>query len=452
MGRRPYSYIKAYDIRALIPDELDEPEMERIGAAFVAVMSAERVLVGRDMRVTSPALASAFSAGARSQGADVIDIGLVSVDMLYYASGAMSLPGAMITASHNPAVYNGVKFCRAQAGPFGQDSGLGGLRNVLAQGVPSPGGAPGCTYHVDVSAGFGRHLREVAPEMGSRPLKAVFDAGNGMAGLSVPAALDPDFRAAHQLDWDQLFFELDGTFPHHEANPLVPENVQTLCARVVETGADVGFAFDGDADRCFVVDERGMPVSASTLMAWLGSLCLDARPGAVIATNAIASHAVREAVIAKQGRVVRGPAGHSFMKGLMAREHAVFGGEHAGHYYFSEFWNADSGVLAALHVLAGMSRHDQPLSHILEPYRAYFPSGEISIEGSDGNVVLPKVQAHYGDRPADHVDGLSVYFADGSWFNLRPSNTEPVLRLNVESRSPQRTQRLVEEVLGLVHT
>jgi len=447
---RSFSYIKPYDVRGLVPDELDEEDVRRIGAAFVHLLDTQRVLLGRDMRVSSPRLADAFSAGVHEQGAEVVDLGLVSVDMVYYASGAMALPGAMITASHNPGEYNGIKFCRALAAPFGAHSGLDALRETLLRGVPNGRQEPGTTSQLDVTTDFGDCVRRLVPLSTGRPLRVVMDAGNGVGGLAATAVLDDRLRRDAGITVERLYFEPDGGFPNHPANPLEPENLTDLRQRVVETGADLGVAFDGDADRCFVVDERGEPVTASTLMAWLGSLRLDKHPGAVVAVNAIASRSVRDAVEEKGGSLVRGRAGHSFMKELMSTHDAVFGGEHAGHYYFREFWNADSGILAALHVLAGLRAHDRPLSAVLEPFVRYRPSGELSIKVQSGEQVVRRVREHYHDRPCDWVDGLSLYFEDESWFSLRVANTEPVVRLNVESRTESRTRQLLDEILRLI--
>ncbi len=444
--------IKAYDVRGVVPDQLDEQVARAIGAAFVRFTGASRVVTARDMRESSVPLAAAFAEGATAQGADVLDAGLGSTDLLYFASGSLGLPGAMFTASHNPAQYNGIKLCKAGAAPVGQDSGLREVRALAEQDLP-PAGTRGSVEQRDLLTPYAEHLRGLVDLTGIRPLKVTVDAGNGMAGHTVPAVLGD---GSLPVTVDPLYFELDGSFPNHEANPLEPANLRDLQARVRETGADVGLAFDGDADRCFVVDERGEPVSPSAITALVAVRALAGDPGATVIHNLITSRAVPEIVREHGGLPVRTRVGHSFIKGRMAETGAVFGGEHSAHYYFRDFWGADTGMLAALHVLAALGEQaaaGQPLSVLTAQYDRYAASGEINSTVRDAAERSAAVEKAYGERDGvtvDHLDGLTVTLPDGSWFNLRPSNTEPLLRLNVEAADAAAMGALRDDVLALV--
>jgi phosphomannomutase len=443
--------VKAYDVRGVVPDQWDEPLAEIFGAAFATVTDARAIVVGHDMRPSSPGLAGAFARGAASRGADVTGIGLCSTDELYFASGRLGLPGAMFTASHNPAQYNGIKMCRAGAAPVGQDTGLAEIRALAEKwsetGVPDSGAAPGTVGTRDVLGEYAGFLRSLVDLSGIRPLKVVVDAGNGMGGHTVPTVLD-----GLPVELVPMYFELDGTFPNHEANPLDPKNLVDLQAKVRETGADIGLAFDGDADRCFAVDERGEPVSPSAVTALVAARELAKHPGAVIIHNLITSWSVPEVVAEHGGTAVRTRVGHSFIKQQMAASGAVFGGEHSAHYYFRDFWNADTGMLAALHLLAALGAQDGPLSALVAEYDRYTASGEINSTVADQAARTAAVRAAFAGREGvgfDELDGLTVTAADW-WFNLRASNTEPLLRLNVEARDPATMARLRDEVLGIV--
>ncbi|MDQ1678253.1 MAG: phosphomannomutase [Actinomycetota bacterium] len=444
--------VKAYDVRGVVPDEWDEPVARALGAAFARVVAAPTIVTAHDMRESSVPLARAFAEGAMSQGVDVVEAGLGSTDVLYFASGHLGLPGAMFTASHNPAQYNGIKMCRAGAAPIGQDSGLAEIRALaeefLDHGV-DPAGRPGEVTTTDVLSGYADYLRGLVDLTGIRPLTVVVDAGNGMGGHTVPTVF-----AGLPIRVIPMYFELDGTFPNHEANPLDPANLRDLQAAVRARGADAGLAFDGDADRCFVVDERGEPVSPSAVTALVATRELAKHPGSVILHNLITSRAVPEIVTEHGGVPVRTRVGHSFIKAEMARTGAVFGGEHSAHYYFRDFWRADTGMLAALHVLAALGEQAGPLSELTREYARYAGSGEINSTVDDQVSRTEKVEAAFADRATatDRMDGLTVDLADGSWFNLRPSNTEPLLRLNVEAPDTDRMAALRDEVLDLVRS
>ncbi|WP_432017825.1 phosphomannomutase/phosphoglucomutase [Streptomyces hydrogenans] len=443
--------VKAYDVRGVVPDQWDEKIAELFGAAFVRVADADAVVVGHDMRPSSPGLADAFARGAARLGADVTLIGLCSTDQLYFASGSLGLPGAMFTASHNPAQYNGIKMCRAGAAPVGQDTGLADIRALterwLDEGAPEAAATPGTVTERDTLTDYAAHLKALVDLTAIRPLKVVVDAGNGMGGHTVPTVFD-----GLPLDTVPMYFELDGTFPNHEANPLDPKNIVDLQARVLAEGADLGLAFDGDADRCFVVDERGEPVSPSAITALVAARELAKTPGGTIIHNLITSWSVPEVVREHGGSPVRTRVGHSFIKEEMAKTGAIFGGEHSAHYYFKDFWNADTGMLAALHVLAALGGQEGPLSQLVASYDRYTGSGEINSTVADQAARTAAVKAAYGDRDGitlDELDGLTVSSADW-WFNLRPSNTEPLLRLNVEARSAATMAEIRDEVLALV--
>ncbi|MFD9816519.1 phosphomannomutase/phosphoglucomutase [Streptomyces sp. NPDC059080] len=443
--------VKAYDVRGVVPDQWDESLAELFGAAFVEVTGADAIVIGHDMRPSSPGLAQAFARGAAARGADVTHIGLCSTDELYFASGALGLPGAMFTASHNPARYNGIKMCRAGAAPVGQDTGLADVRALVErwaeEGAPQPAATPGTVGERDVLGEYAAHLRSLVDLSAIRPLKVVVDAGNGMGGHTVPTVF-----AGLPLEVDALYFELDGSFPNHEANPLDPKNIVDLQARVRATGADLGLAFDGDADRCFVVDENGDPVPPSAITALVAARELAKHPGGTVIHNCITSWSVPEVVKENGGTAVRTRVGHSFIKEQMAKTGAIFGGEHSAHYYFRDFWNADTGMLAALHVLAALGGQDRPLSQLVAAYDRYAASGEINSTVADQAGRLAAIKTAYEGRDGitlDELDGLTVTAADW-WFNLRASNTEPLLRLNVEARDAETVTRVRDEVLAVV--
>jgi phosphomannomutase len=438
---------KAYDIRGVVPDELDEGVAEQVGAAFVRLTNAKSIVTLHDMRASSAPLAEALGRGAASQGADVIHGGLGSTDMVYYASGSLDIPGAMITASHNPARYNGIKLCKAGAKPVGIETGLVEIKAMVHDGVPAYDGEPGTTTSRDLLPGYAEYLKKLVDLSGIRPLKVVVDAGNGMAGHTVPVVFE-----GLPLTLIALYFELDGTFPNHEANPIDPENLRDLQQAVKDNNADIGLAFDGDADRCFVVDERGEIVSPSVLAALIATRELAREPGATVIHNLITSRAVPELITEHGGTPVRTRVGHSFIKAKMAETNAVFGGEHSGHFYFRDFWFADSGMLAALHVLAALGHDSWPLSVMLQDFSRYAASGEINSEVADQAAATAKVKNIYSERPGvtlDELDGLTI-MGDDWWFNIRPSNTEPLLRLNVEAATPGQMAAIRDEVLGLV--
>lgn len=442
--------VKAYDIRGVVPDQLDEATARAIGAAFVRVVRADRIVTAHDMRPSSPGLAQAFAEGATSQGADVIEAGLASTDLLYFGSGSLDIPGAMFTASHNPAKYNGIKMCRAGAAPVGQETGLAEIKALAEQGIAAHDGKTGTVTQQDLLQEYAAYLRKLVDLTGIRPLKVVVDAGNGMGGHTVPVVF-----AGLPIDVTPMYFELDGNFPNHEANPLDPANLVDLQAKVREVGADAGLAFDGDADRCFVIDERGEPVPPSAITALVATRELQREPGATIIYNLITSHAVPEIVREHGGNPVRTRVGHSFIKAEMARTGAIFGGEHSAHFYFRDFWRADTGMLAAMHVLAALGGQDKPLSQLAAEYTRYAASGEINSTVDDQAGKMAAVRDAYAGRHGvaiDELDGLTVQTPDGSWFNLRPSNTEPLLRLNVEAPDEQRMGTLRDEVLRLIRS
>ena len=443
--------IKAYDVRGLVGEEIDEQFVFDVGGAFARLMSAEgaaRVVIGHDMRASSPSLAAAFADGVAAQGLDVTRIGLASTDQLYFASGLLDCPGAMFTASHNPAAYNGIKLCRAGAKPVGADTGLKTISDDIIAGVASHEGSTGVVTDKDVLAEYGDFLRSLVDTSGLRPLRVAVDAGNGMAGHTTPAVLG----AIDSITLLPLYFELDGSFPNHEANPLDPANLVDLQAHVRDSGADIGLAFDGDADRCFVIDERGLPVSPSTVTALVAARELSREIGATVIHNLITSRAVPELVVERGGTPVRSRVGHSYIKGLMADTGAIFGGEHSAHYYFRDFWGADSGMLAALYVLAALGKQERPLSEVTADYQRYESSGEINFTVADAASCVEAVLKSFGARihSIDHLDGVTVDLGAGSWFNLRTSNTEPLLRLNVEARCTEDVDVVVEQVAGAI--
>ena len=443
---------KAYDVRGTYPDQIDAAGCRAIGAAFARFALDEggavpEIIVARDMRPSGVELAEAFSEGVRSQGVDVLDIGLASTDLLYFASGSRNAPGAMFTASHNPAQYNGIKFCLAGARPVGLDSGLATVRDAARDGV-ADGPTTGGTSQADLLGAFADHVRSFVDTSAFTPLKIVIDTANGMGGLVVPAVFD-----ALPFDVEILYQELDGRFPNHPADPLQPENQRDLCARVREVGADIGFAFDGDADRVFVVDEQGIGISGSATTALVAAGVLEKEPGATILHNLICSKAVPEVVRERGGTPVRTKVGHSYIKAEMARTGAAFGGEHSAHYYFRDNYRADSGLIAAMHVLERRCREGQPMSVLRQPFDRYADSGEINTQVQDPAAVIDAVAEHYRtavpSAAQDRLDGLTVDLGDW-WFNLRPSNTEPLLRLNLEARTRDECDDHTSELLHLI--
>ncbi|MGV0327194.1 phosphomannomutase/phosphoglucomutase [Corynebacterium confusum] len=445
--------IKAYDVRGVVGEDIDVDFVREVGAAFAALMRSEGehvVAIGHDMRPSSPELAAAFGEGVNAQGLNVVMLGLTSTDELYFASGDLDCAGAMFTASHNPAKYNGIKLCRAGAKPVGEATGLADIKDMLADGVPDFDGEPGAATAREVLEDYAAYLNKLVDLSATRPLVVAVDAANGMGGHTVPAVLE-----GLNLDIRPLYFELDGTFPNHEANPLDPKNLVDLQAFVKGQGADIGLAFDGDADRCFVVDELGQPVSPSAICALVAERYLDKFPGATIIHNLITSRAVPELVEATGGTPVRTRVGHSFIKAQMAEHDAVFGGEHSAHYYFQEFWNADSGMLAAMHVLAALGASDKPLSELMADYLKYEASGEINSTVDDQDAATQAVLDGMADKIAgvDRLDGVTVDLkGTPAWFNVRASNTEPLLRLNVEARSKDEVDGIVQEVLSFIRT
>ena len=445
----PRDVFKAYDIRGTVPDQLDAEMCRAIGAAFVAVTGAARVLVVRDMRPTGVELATAFTEGARSQGAAVTDLGLASTDFLYFAAGRLEAPGAMFTASHNPAAYNGIKLCLAGAAPVGEDTGLRDIEQLTVQFLadpPPPASAPGPLDHQDLLAEYAAHVHSFVDVESLRPLKVVADTANGMGGLIVPLVF-----ADLPFDVEILFPELDGTFPNHPADPIQPENLVDLKAAVLTHGADIGLAFDGDADRVFLVDEQAAPVSGSLTTALVAASLLEKHPGSTVLYNLICSHVVPEVIEENGGVAVRTRVGHSFVKATMAETGAVFGGEHSGHYYFRDNYRADSGIITALLVLELLSRSSRPLSQLLVPFHRYANSGEINTVVTDPKAAVEAVALRVQAEAAsiDRLDGLTADFGEW-WFNLRPSNTEPLLRLNVEARTEDACGQHVRDVLDLV--
>ncbi len=436
----------AYDVRGLYPDQFDADAAEHIGAAFAHYLSdvdpgTRRVLVARDMRESGIELSAAFARGVQRQGLDVVDLGLASTDMLYFAAGYLDSPGAMFTASHNPAGYNGIKFCRSGARPVGQDTGLDRIRRDAARDLPPAPSEAGSISPRDVLDDFADHVRSFLKNPdGLKPLRIVADTANGMGGLIVPAVFGP-----LPGEVEILYPELDGTFPNHPADPIQPENLVDLQRRVVETGADLGLAFDGDADRVFVVDETGAGLSGSTTTAMVATMMLEREPGATILHNLICSRAVPEIITEHGGTPVRTRVGHSFVKAVMAETDAIFGGEHSAHYYFRDNYRADSGIIAAMHVIEYLSAEDAPLSQLRTRFERYAASGELNTTVDDQAAVIDRVAEHYAERPQDRLDGLTVDCGEW-WFNLRPSNTEPLLRLNLEAPTRQDVDRHVEEV------
>jgi len=435
---------KAYDIRGVYPDELDEGLARRIGNAFARFAGAARIVVGRDMRPSSEPLAEAFVEGVTATGVDVTDVGLASTDLVYFASGALDAPAAMFTASHNPARYNGIKVCRRAAAPIGEETGLHDIKETVASGTMERAEIAGQVERRSMLDEFAAHVRSFVDVAALRPLKVVADTANGMGGLVVPRVFD-----GLPCELTVLFGELDGTFPNHPADPIQVENLKDLQQAVLERHADVGLAFDGDADRVFLVDDRGEPVSGSTTTAIVAQGVLRTHPGETVVHNLICSKAVAEVIRESGGTPVRTRVGHSFIKQVMAETGAVFGGEHSAHYYFRDNFRADSGSIAALMVLEQLSLSGQPLSELRIPFERYASSGEINSRVDDPATTIERVAAAFGDAAQDRLDGLTVDLGDW-WFNLRPSNTEPLLRLNLEAADRAACDRHTDEVLAIV--
>ena len=441
---------KAYDIRGVVPEQLNADVVRRIGAAFAAFVAAPRILVGRDMRESGVDLVQAFSEGVTRSGTDVVNLGLMSTDELYFASGRLDAPGAMFTASHNPAQYNGIKLCLSGARPVGEDTGLAEIKAAVASGeTPPPSPTPGSVSSADVLDDFATHVRSFVDRGVLRPLRVIADTANGMGGLVVP-------RLFSELPFalEVMYAELDGNFPNHPADPIQLANLRDLQAKVLAERADVGLAFDGDADRCFLVDDKAQPLSGSTTTALVAAAMLEKYPGSTVLYNLICSKSVPEIITERGGTPIRTRVGHSFIKSVMAETGAIFGGEHSGHYYFRDNFRADSGSIAALVVLEVLSQADQPLSELRKPFERYADSGEINTEVSDPHEVIARVSSAYD--PATHpgvkqewVDGLTIDLGDW-WFNLRPSNTEPLLRLNLEAATPAECEAHLAEVLALI--
>ena len=443
---------KAYDIRGLVDVEIDVDFAFATGVAFARFLQIERepgtIVIGEDMRPSSPLLADAFSAGATSLGMDVIRIGLASTDMLYFASGKLGLPGAMFTASHNPAEYNGIKLCFSSARPIGKESGLATIEKFVREGSPLALGGIGVEKHRNMLEEYVDHLLTLVDIKNIRPLKIIVDAGNGMAGHTAPAIF-----ARLNCEVIPMYFELDGTFPNHEANPLDETTLTDLKKAMIDQKADLGLAFDGDADRCFLVDERGVAVNPSALTSLIAHRELIKRPGSSIIYNLISSRAVQEVIDENGGVGLRSRVGHSYIKKMMAESGAIFGGEHSGHFYFKEFWRADSGALAALYAIAALGESDTTMSALLAPYNRYVISGEINSKVVDTRAATENVEKSYSSDQVtiDHLDGLTVN-GDTWWFNLRPSNTEPLLRLNVEASTQAQMETVRDAVLSVIRS
>jgi phosphomannomutase len=444
---------KAYDIRGTVPDQLDDGIVERVGAAFARFVAdtegATSILIAHDMRPSGPGFAEAFARGANAQGVDVVHLGLLSTDALFFSAGHFDAPGAMLTASHNPAGYNGIKLCLAGARPVGEETGLVAIKADTLSGL-EPVAEPGTvSRRDDALAAFVAHAHSFVDLGVLRPLKVVADTANGMGGLTAPAVF-----AGLPFELEVLYGELDGTFPNHPADPIQPENLRDLQARVRATGADVGLAFDGDADRVFLVDDQGELVSGSLTTAIVADVMLRKNPGETVLHNLICSRAVPEVIAEAGGTAVRTRVGHSFIKQVMADTGACFGGEHSGHYYFRDNYRADSGIIAALTVLELVSTAGEPLSTLRKPYERYADSGEINTVVPDPKAVIEVVARRFDSAPQDRLDGLTVDLtadvSDPWWFNLRPSNTEPLLRLNLEASDREACDRHVAEVRALI--
>ena len=444
MGNGLDTIFKAYDVRGVYPDEIDEDVARRIGNAFAVFTGAERLVVARDMRPSSVPLSAAFIEGATLAGASVVDAGLASTDLMYFAAGRLDAPGAMFTASHNPAQYNGIKLCKAGAAPVGQDTGLGQIKAAVAEGRLERAATPGTVSQQDLVGEFADHVRGFVDVSALAPMTVVADTANGMGGLVVPRVFD-----GLPFDLTILFPELDGTFPNHPADPIQAENLRDLQAAIREKSADVGLAFDGDADRVFLVDDQAQPLSGSLTTSIVAKGILDKHPGETVVHNLICSRAVPDIIREMGGTPVRTRVGHSFIKGVMAETGAIFGGEHSGHYYFRDNWRADSGIIASLVVLEQLAQAGVALSELRKPFERYAASGEVNTKVADQKAAMEKVANAFPDAPKDMLDGLSVDAGD-FWFNVRPSNTEPLLRLNLEAADSDTCARATDQVLALI--
>jgi phosphomannomutase len=442
--RRLDAIFKAYDVRGLYPDELDDDVARRIGNAFVAFTRPALVLVGRDMRPSSGPLSAAFAEGATLAGADVIELGLISTDLIYFASGMLDAPAAVFTASHNPAQYNGIKLCRAGAAPVGQDTGLNDIKAMVASGLLERAEERGRIEQRDLLPEYVQHVHSFVDVDALRPLRVVADTANGMGGVVVPAVF-----ADLPFELSILYPELDGTFPNHAADPTQPENLKDLQRAILDTSADVGLAFDGDADRMALVDDQAQPVSGSITTAMLAKGMLEKHAGETVVHNLICSRVVPEIVREMGGTPVRSRVGHSFIKQVMAETGAIFGGEHSAHFYFRDNFRADSGIIAAMLVLELLSKVGEPLSQLRQPFERYAQSGEINTRVDNPAAVIERVASAYAHAEQDRLDGLTID-SGGWWFNLRPSNTEPLLRLNLEAQDAAACQAHTAEVLALV--
>lgn len=444
--------IKAYDIRGLVDVELTDELMQAVGKAFVVALGiaksaggAGAVVIGRDMRKSGSAYSAAFAAGVTQLGVDVIDIGLASTDQLYFAAGFLQLPGAMLTASHNPAAYNGIKLCQAGAKPVGQETGLKQIKELIKANDFELAQVSGVVSTRDLLSEYASFLQQLAGLTKVRPMKIVVDAGNGMAGHTAPTVLN-----LPGIELVPMYFELDGNFPNHDANPIDPRNLVDLQKKVRETSADLGLAFDGDADRCFLVDNNGELVSPSALTALIAKRFLATNPGATIVHNLISSKAVPEIVAEAGGVAVRTRVGHSFIKEVMAQTNAVFGGEHSGHFYFRDFWYADSGMLAALIAIAELTATDQSFSELIANCARYPQSGEINSEVPDAAAAIERMLNKFGDgHEIDRLDGITIT-APSWWLNVRASNTEPLVRLNVEADTQALLQEITSAALAVI--
>ncbi len=436
---------KAYDVRGIYPTELDETLAYKIGRAFAVYLQPRQVVVGRDMRISSPVLAEAVIRGLVDQGVDVTDVGLVSTDALYFAVGRYRFDGGiMVTASHNPPEYNGFKLCREEAQALSIDRGIGEIRDLVLQGTFPEPDRPGRVTQRDILDDFAEHVLSFIDPTVIRPYTIVVDAGNGMGGLIAPKVLG---RLPVRII--PLYFELDGRFPHHVPNPIEPENIRDLQRAILEHRADFGIAFDGDADRMFILDEHGRFVGGDMITALVAKALLQKYPAAKIVYNLICSRAVPETIRAAGGIPIRSRVGHSFIKALMREHDAIFGGEHSGHFYFRDNWYADSGIIAAVTVLELLSREGVTVSQAVAAIDRYYRSGEMNVEARDFDAILRALEEHFRDGSIDHLDGLTVEYADW-WFNARPSNTQPLLRINVEATSPELLESKTREVLAVV--
>lgn len=443
---------KAYDIRGLVDSELTEDLIYQIGAAMVNALEISKsnsgagaIVIGRDMRESGIRYCKAFTAGVVDSGVDVIDIGLASTDQLYFASGKLNLPGAMFTASHNPASYNGIKLCRAGAKPVGAETGLTQIKELVQRGMGAKATTLGNVQQLDLLSDYAKYLHQIVGITEVKPMKIVVDAGNGMAGHTAPRVLD-----IPGLEVVPMYFELDGTFPNHEANPIDPKNLVELQRKVIEAGADLGLAFDGDADRCFIVDNEGELVSPSALTALIANQFLLSFPKSTIVHNLITSKAVPEIVNEKGGIAVRTRVGHSFIKQVMAEHNAIFGGEHSGHFYFRDFWFADSGMLAALFAISELAKSEHTFHKLISDYARYPQSGEINSKVPNVVESMDRIVAAFADgNQIDRLDGVTVT-SDQWWLNVRPSNTEPLVRLNVEANTQDRLAEITQAALKVI--